>query len=53
MSIRTFVTGLGWAILAALSLGIILEPEYGCLIFSVMAFFLTMIDAILESRGRA
>lgn len=52
MNIRNWLFGYAWALLFALNVGVSFDIAYGGAAFSLLAFALTIADAMLTSRSR-
>lgn len=50
MSLRNWLFCYAWALIFALNVGSALDSSYGGAAFSLLAFALTVVDAILKAR---
>jgi len=51
MSLSNWLFGFAWAFSFALNVGAAFDITYGCAAFSLLAFALTLGDAMLKARG--
>lgn len=51
MNLRNWLFGYAWALIFALNVGFAFDITYGCAAFSLLAFALTMADAMLAARS--